>query len=52
MGKIQVATYSNTVKKYYNRKKESNDVYGKKSHIKSECKQSVGEVLISNTELV
>ena len=47
-GKIQGATSSDTQKKTYNGKKESNVVYGQKVRNKSNHNQSVGAVLISN----
>ena len=47
-GKIQVTVSLNFVKKTFNGKKETNVVYGQKSHVKSDRNQSVGAVLISN----
>ena len=43
-----MVTSSNTMKKSYNGKEESNVVYDQKGHNKSDCNQSMGAVLISN----
>ena len=47
-GKIQGATSSDTQKKPYNGKKESDAVYGQKGRNQGNHDQHVGEVLISN----
>ena len=51
-GKIPMASTSNDVKKPFVGKKETNVVYGKRSHSKNDHHQSVGAVLISNPTLV
>ena len=47
-GKIPMATSSNVVKNPFVGKKETNVIYGQKSHSKNDRHQSVGAVLISN----
>ena len=47
-GKIPMAATSNAVKKLFNGNKETNIVYGQKSHSKNDLHQSMGAVLISN----
>ena len=48
-GKIPMATYYNAMKKPFIGKKETNVVYGQKSHSNNDRHQFVGVMLISNT---
>ena len=47
-----MAASLSTVKKTFNKKKETNVVYGQKGRARNERNQSVGAVLISNHALV
>ena len=46
------ASTSNTMKKTFTGKKETNSIYGSRSHVKKDHRQSVNAVLISNPTVI
>ena len=53
-GKIPMASAStpNTMRKTFSGKKETNSIYGSRSHVKKDHRQSVNAVLISNPTVI